>query len=61
MDEEKLARNYEEWFTQKVEEGLREMQAGNLFDQGEIVKKWEASKVPETLADLALSDIGSKT
>lgn len=34
--------DYEEWFIQQVQEGLKEAQAGNLFDHEEMVKKWEA-------------------
>jgi predicted transcriptional regulator len=34
--------DYEEWFIQQVQEGLKEAEAGNLLDHAEVAKKWEA-------------------
>ena len=54
--------DYEEWFIQQVQEGLKEVEAGNLLDHAEVTKKWEAkleakccvSQITPGLADATL-------
>lgn len=36
--------DYEEWFVQKIQQGLQEADTGELIEHDEIVKKWTAKR-----------------
>jgi predicted transcriptional regulator len=36
--------DYEEWFVREVNQGLREVEAGDVIDHESVVRKWERKR-----------------